>query len=54
MNSFRLTAVANLARNPELSTKGDLTFARFCLVGNDRPLKAGTIRRRRSLQASSF
>ena len=35
MNSFRLTAVGELARNPELSIKGDITFARFCLVGND-------------------
>lgn len=35
MNSFKLTAVGNLARNPELSVKGDATFARFCLVGND-------------------
>ncbi len=36
MNSFKLTAVANLARNPELSTKGDVTFSRFCLVGDDQ------------------
>lgn len=35
MNSFKLTAIGNLARNPELSVKGDATFARFCLVGND-------------------
>jgi single-stranded DNA-binding protein len=35
MNSFRLTAVGNLARNPELTTKGDITFARFCLTGTD-------------------
>lgn len=35
MNSFKLTAVGNLARNPELSTKGDVSFARFCLVGDD-------------------
>jgi single-strand DNA-binding protein len=35
MNSFRLTAVGILARNPELTTKGDITFARFCLIGND-------------------
>lgn len=35
MNSFKLTAVGNLARNPELSTKGNITFARFCLVGYD-------------------
>jgi single-strand DNA-binding protein len=35
MNSFTLTAVGNLARNPELTAKGDVTYARFCLVGND-------------------
>lgn len=35
MNCFKLTAVGNLARNPELGTTGDATFARFCLVGND-------------------
>ncbi len=35
MNSFTLTAVANLARNPELVAKGDVTYTRFCLVGND-------------------
>ena len=35
MNSFTLTAVGNLARNPEAVAKGDLTYTRFCLVGND-------------------
>ena len=35
MISFKLTAVGNLARNPELSTSSDATFARFCLLGND-------------------
>ena len=35
MNSFRLTAVGQLARNPELSIKEEMTFARFCLVGTD-------------------
>jgi single-stranded DNA-binding protein len=35
MNSFRLTAVGTLARNPELTAKEDITFARFCLTGND-------------------
>lgn len=35
MNSFTLTAVGNLARNPELAVKGDTTYARFCLIGND-------------------
>ena len=35
MNSFNVTAVGNLAKNPELATKGDTTYTRFCLVGND-------------------
>lgn len=35
MNSFTLTAIGNLARNPELVVKGDLTYTRLCLVGND-------------------
>ena len=35
MNSFTLTAVGNLATEPELAVKGDTTYARFCLVGND-------------------
>jgi len=35
MNSFMLTAVGNLARNPELISKGDKSHTRFCLVGND-------------------
>ena len=35
MNSFTLTAVGNLARDPELAVKGDTTYTKFCLVGND-------------------
>ncbi len=35
MNSFTLTAIGNLARNPELIAKSDTMYARFCLVGND-------------------
>jgi single-strand DNA-binding protein len=35
MNSFTLLAVGNLARNPELMVKGDTSYTRFCLVGND-------------------
>jgi len=35
MNSFTLTAVGNLARNPEFVAKNDTSYARFCLVGND-------------------
>jgi type IV secretion system protein VirB3 len=35
MNSFKLTAVGHLARNPELVAKGDTLYTRFCLVGND-------------------
>lgn len=35
MNSFTVTAVGNLAKNPELESKGDTTYTRLCLVGND-------------------
>ena len=35
MNSFTVTAVGNLAKNPELTVKGDTTYTRICLVGND-------------------
>jgi single-strand DNA-binding protein len=35
MNSFTLTAVGNLASDPELAVKGETTYTRFCLVGND-------------------
>jgi len=35
MNSFNVTAVGNLAKDPELATKGDTSYTKFCLVGND-------------------
>ena len=35
MNSFSVTAVGNLAKNPELAVKGDTTYTKLCLVGND-------------------
>jgi hypothetical protein len=35
MNSFTVTAVGNLAKDPELAVKGGTTYTRFCLVGND-------------------
>jgi single-strand DNA-binding protein len=35
MNSFNLMAVGNLAKDPELNVKGDTSYTRFCLVGND-------------------
>jgi single-strand DNA-binding protein len=35
MNSFQLTAIGNLAKNPELVAKGDVSYTRFCLIGND-------------------
>ena len=35
MNSFTLLAVGNLAKNPELVVKGDTSYTRLCLVGND-------------------
>ena len=41
MNSFTMTAVGNLAKDPELASKGDTTYTRFCLVGNDYAGKDG-------------
>jgi single-strand DNA-binding protein len=35
MNSFTVTAIGNLAKNPELAVKGDTSYTRLCLVGND-------------------
>ena len=35
MNSFTLTAVGNLARDPELAARNGTSYTRFCLVGND-------------------
>ena len=35
MNSFTVTAVGNLAKDPECAVKGDTTYTRICLVGND-------------------
>jgi single-strand DNA-binding protein len=35
MNSFNLTAVGNLADDPELAVKGETAFTKFCLIGND-------------------
>lgn len=35
MNSFTVTAVGNLAKDPDLAVKGDTTYTRICLVGND-------------------
>jgi len=35
MNSFKVFAVGNLARNPELVASGSSLRTRLCLVGND-------------------
>jgi single-strand DNA-binding protein len=35
MNSFKVIAVGNLATDPEFGVKGETTYARICLVGND-------------------
>jgi single-strand DNA-binding protein len=35
MNSFTVTAIGNLAKNPELIAKDDTIYSRFCLIGND-------------------
>jgi single-strand DNA-binding protein len=41
MNSFTVTAVGNLAKDPEPSVKGDISYTRICLVGNDYAGKDG-------------
>jgi single-strand DNA-binding protein len=41
MNSFTLTAIGNLAKDPELLSKGSTTYTRICLVGNDYAGKNG-------------
>jgi single-strand DNA-binding protein len=35
MNSFIVTAIGNLARNPEPLCRGEGGYTRFCLIGND-------------------
>lgn len=35
MNSFTLTAIGQLAKDPETSGKGDKRFTKFALIGND-------------------
>jgi single-strand DNA-binding protein len=35
MNSFTITAIGNLAKDPELAVKGGTTYVRICLIGND-------------------
>jgi single-strand DNA-binding protein len=35
MNSFKVTAIGNLARNPELANKDGVSYTHFCLIGND-------------------
>jgi single-strand DNA-binding protein len=35
MKSFTVNAVGNLAKDPEVHTKGDVTYTKICLVGDD-------------------
>ena len=35
MNSFEVSAIGNLAKDPELVSKGDTSYTRICLIGND-------------------
>jgi single-strand DNA-binding protein len=35
MNSFTVTAIGNLAKNPELASKDGVSYTHFCLIGND-------------------
>ncbi|HTW73694.1 MAG TPA: single-stranded DNA-binding protein [Steroidobacteraceae bacterium] len=35
MDSFKMWAIGNLAKTPELDTRGERSYTRFCLIGND-------------------
>ena len=35
MNSFTMTAIGNLARNPELVVKPERSYTKLCLIGSD-------------------
>jgi len=35
MNCFTLHVIGNLAKNPEVNTKGGKQYTRFCLIGTD-------------------
>ena len=35
MNRFTLVGIGDLARNPEVTARGNVAFVRFCLVGFD-------------------
>lgn len=35
MDSFKIWAVGNLAKTPELDTRSERSYTRFCLIGND-------------------
>jgi len=41
MNSFTLTAIGKLSRDPESVIWGARTFARFCLAGSDVEASSG-------------
>lgn len=47
MNSFTLTAIGNLARDPQMMSKGDSLYTRFRLIGNDYAGKDADGNRRR-------
>jgi single-stranded DNA-binding protein len=40
MNSFTLTAIGQLAKTPELISRAEGPYTRFCLIGNDHGGKA--------------
>jgi single-strand DNA-binding protein len=35
MNSFRVFAIGNLSRDPEMTAKGDVVYTRICLIATD-------------------
>jgi single-stranded DNA-binding protein len=44
-NSFTVRAVGTLARNPELVTKKNSSFVRFCLIGNNHNIDSNGVER---------
>lgn len=54
MNSFTLIGVGNLARNPEVTAKGDVAYVRFCLVGVDHAEADEEVRHTRHVVTSTW
>lgn len=52
MNSFTLVGIGDLARNPEVTARGNVAFVRFCLVGFDLAEPDDVVDRTREVSTS--